>query len=105
VARKVKPLIDPKMEKEEGGSIGPIILEITTKDKRIYSQRVDFAKGHPKNPMSMDEVVNKFTKCIASSDIALREKDVQNVVDTITNLEKVEDISSIAENLSCGMVQ
>jgi len=100
VAKKVKPFIEPTMEKEEQNAIGPVVLEITTKDKRIYSRRIDFAKGHPRNPMSMDEVINKFEKCIASSDLAFRKKDIQNLIDTIINLEEIGDISFIIKNLS-----
>ena len=33
---------------------------IQTKDNKEYSERVDYAKGDPENPMSFDELVKKF---------------------------------------------
>jgi 2-methylcitrate dehydratase PrpD len=105
MARKVKPILDTRMENGKRGSIGPVVLEIKTKDNKVYSQKIDFAKGHPKKPMGMDEVVNKFGECVASSELHLSEKNIQNVVDIIINLEDIGDISLIAKNFSPGKVR
>ena len=35
-------------------------VELTTKDNQIYTQRIDYAKGDPENPMNFDELVEKF---------------------------------------------
>ena len=38
----------------------PAIVEITTHDNRKYTQRVDLAKGEPENPLSENEILEKF---------------------------------------------
>ena len=35
-------------------------VEIITKDNQRYTQKIDFAKGDPENPMNFDELVEKF---------------------------------------------
>ena len=39
------------------------ILELKLKDGRTLSGRADFAKGSPEDPMSYDEVADKFRDC------------------------------------------
>ena len=43
------------------------ILEIVLKDGRTITGRADFGKGSPANPMSYDEVADKFRECAAYS--------------------------------------
>ncbi|MEM1775871.1 MAG: MmgE/PrpD family protein, partial [Nitrososphaerota archaeon] len=38
----------------------PNRITITTKDGRRFTEEVEYAKGHPKNPMSDKEVEEKF---------------------------------------------
>ena len=56
-SRKVDVTPDPDLDK-----LGPefrhaIIAEITTKDRRTFSERVDTAKGSSKKPMTYEEVM------------------------------------------------
>ena len=39
------------------------ILKIHLKDGKVISGRAEFAKGSPSNPMSYDEVADKFRGC------------------------------------------
>lgn len=39
----------------------PAIVEITTKDGQIYTRQVDLPRGHLKNPISDDQLRDKFT--------------------------------------------
>ena len=38
----------------------PAIIEITTFDDKVYTKRVDIAKGEPEVPLSEDEIQEKF---------------------------------------------
>ena len=55
------------IENRYGRILGPAVIQIILKDGRQFTTQVDFVKGHPKNPMSMQEVKNKFLKCIPFS--------------------------------------
>lgn len=39
----------------------PAVVEITTRDYKHYTERVDLAKGEPENPLSGEEIKEKFT--------------------------------------------
>jgi 2-methylcitrate dehydratase len=72
------------------------ITEITTKQNNRYTCRVDYPKGHPRNPMSDEELRNKF-RSLAS--IFLDEQQKQRLINTIFGLEELEDIKQLTDQL------
>ena len=52
-----------------------------------YSARVDFPKGHPKNPMSLEEVITKFRRLTRHY---LTEDQQNRIVDTVLKLEEID---------------
>lgn len=69
------------------------ILDIRLKDGRVISGRADFGKGSPANPMSYDEVADKFRGCaeFAKWDKAKTEA----IVQTVRRLEQLGDIREL----------
>src|SRR5882724_8955343 len=61
---RVRFYADPEAEKE-GYDKMTTIIKINTKDGRTITGRADFGKGSPTNPMSYDEVAEKFQACAA----------------------------------------
>ena len=66
--RRIMGLIDytPFSEQEaraNGYTLVTTLLEIELKDGRTIAARVDYGKGAKANPMSMDEVADKFREC------------------------------------------
>lgn len=97
MAQKVGWRFD-KERKSEG--IEPGVIEVNVKGGEVFSQRVDFAYGHPKNPISMDDLITKFKECCNYSRKPLSQGTIERVVDLITHLDKVEDIGQIVELIS-----
>ena len=60
--KRVNFYIDPVAE-NAGLDKMTSILKITMKDGKVFSGRAEFAKGSPSNPMSYDEVADKFRGC------------------------------------------
>ena len=56
---------DPGLEANDTPFEGRVIIR--TKDAREHSRQEIIPKGHPKRPMSMDEVIGKFRKCLLLS--------------------------------------
>jgi 2-methylcitrate dehydratase PrpD len=44
----------------------PCVVDIRTKDGKVYSERVDILRGDPRKPLSMEEVALKFQRCLHS---------------------------------------
>jgi 2-methylcitrate dehydratase PrpD len=76
------------------------ILEIELGDGRKISGRADFGKGSPANPMSYDEVAEKFREC---ADFARFPRDrVESVVAMIRDLESLPSIERLMGLLRTG---
>jgi 2-methylcitrate dehydratase PrpD len=85
---------DPEAEKA-GYDKMTTILRIHLKDGRVIAGRADFGKGSPSNPMSYDEVAEKFLGCaeFAQWPIASAKK----IVELVRQLEDLEDMRALTE--------
>jgi 2-methylcitrate dehydratase PrpD len=72
------------------------IINITLKDGRRLSGRADFGKGSPANPMSYDEVAEKFRGCteFAHWD-ARRSEQIIECVRTLETLGSVRELTAL----------
>ncbi|MFC2040860.1 hypothetical protein ACFLTY_00860, partial [Chloroflexota bacterium] len=52
------------------------------------------AKGNPENPLSMDELINKYRDCVC---LSLSTEDTDKSLDLLLHLESVRDISEIMD--------
>ena len=74
------------------------ILKITMKDGRTIAGRADFGKGSPTNPMSYDEVAEKFQGCATFAEWPADK--ASRVVDLVRKLEDVSDVRALTALLS-----
>ena len=94
VARRVTVTVDSTPESALAVCVPPSIVEIKTKGGKTYSTRVEYAKGHPHNPMSFDECVAKFNKSLAYS--AEPVPGSQKIIEKARHLEEITDVAEIA---------
>jgi len=92
---KVRELIDkvilkgnPDLDKARPAGIS----EIVTKQGKKYQCRVDYPRGHARNPMTDEEIVEKF-KSMASR--YMRDKQIDQIVDVVFALDKLEDVGML----------
>lgn len=76
-----------------------LIQEVTikTKDGEEYSCLVTSPKGEPKNPMTDQELIAKFSDC---TKLMLKVSEQNQLADTILNIERVDDISGLVDGLT-----
>jgi 2-methylcitrate dehydratase PrpD len=94
---RVRFYADPEAEKA-GFDKMTTILKITMKDGRTITGRADFGKGSPSDPMSYDEVAEKFQGCAAFADWPTGKS--TQVVDLVRKLEHVSDVRALTALLS-----
>ncbi len=80
----------------KGGTVNAASLKITMKDKKTLYKEVLYPKGHWKNPMSDREIEDKF-KMIAGKNLSRQKMD--NIISTVWNLEKLDDIGILFKKL------
>ena len=88
--RKVRLKVDREIE--DKGWDRAARVTVTLANKRRASKLVIHFKGMPKNPMSQSEVEDKARKLTRG---ILSERQLERLVETVNNLEKLGDLSSI----------
>ena len=78
------------------------IIEIALKNGQQITGRADFGKGSPANPMSYDEVADKFRECAAFS--RWPSDKVERVVEMVKGLENLSDVRELTALLSRSTV-
>jgi 2-methylcitrate dehydratase PrpD len=81
--------IDNTLKRSE--KVDPTRVEITTKEEKVYSEKVEDPLGSLQRPMSFDDCGKKFRDCAR----LLNEDQINRAIDGIERLEKVKDISEI----------
>lgn len=85
---------DRSLEMKTGGRI-----TITMKDGAKYEETVAQTLGNPENPMSMADLIAKFTSCMAKAALPKDEKYSAMLADHIMNLELISDIRDLTKML------
>ena len=79
----------------EPGPYCPVSVELKNGMKLSYTAKV--AKGHPDNPMSESEVLDKFR---GNAKLAIAEQQTEAVISAVKQLESVDKVKSIVELLT-----
>lgn len=98
MAGKVKVELDPKPSGKH--VVDPGEVKIITKSGEVGYKRMDDALGSPQKPLTFDECAVKFRDCASSAVKKIADKNVDQVVELISGLEKVPDIREIISLLS-----
>jgi 2-methylcitrate dehydratase PrpD len=81
---------DPELDKDTQKR--PAIVEIITKGEKVFSHKLEIAKGEPQNPLSKSEIENKFHRL---SSRVVNEERRRKIIDFINALEKKDDITDL----------
>ncbi len=89
--QKVEVVADPEIEKVFP-ALQRVIVHIDTRDGRSFRKQLDYPKGDPRNPLTDQEVEEKF---MALADGVLSRDAQKRVKDAIWNLERVGSVSEL----------
>ena len=68
------------------------LLEVKTREGKVYSKGTEYCKGDPQQPMTYEEVIGKFLSQTEGG--ILRDK-ADKIIDLVENLEQLSDICEI----------
>jgi 2-methylcitrate dehydratase PrpD len=89
---KVNVIVDESIP--EPGPYCPVSVELKNGTRHSYTARI--AKGDPRNPMSESEVLDKFR---GNAKSVISEKQSEELIATVRNLEAVENVSRLVSLL------
>ena len=95
--KKIDVVEDPEFEALGDEGRHGVVLEVKLKDGKSYRERVLHAKGSDKNPMTREEVLQKF-RLLASR--VLSKSRLEELEDTLLYLEKLKDARKIGRLLT-----
>jgi 2-methylcitrate dehydratase PrpD len=71
----------------------PTRITIITEDGKTYTREVRYPKGDPENPLSWDEILQKFDRCIVNAHMQPEKR--KRLIEHIRNLENTRDMRDI----------
>ncbi len=89
--RKIEVVADPEIEKVFP-ALQRVIVRIDTRDGRSFNKQLDYPKGDPRNPLTDQEVEEKFG---ALADGVLSKGAQKRVKEAIWNLERIGSVSEL----------
>ena len=98
MAQRVVPKFDAQFNFSQ--AIGPAMVEIELMNGRSHSRRVDIPYGHPKNPMTWQDLLEKFRHCTSYSVKPLSKENIEKAIELIIHLEDTDDVSQIVQLLA-----
>jgi 2-methylcitrate dehydratase PrpD len=96
LVRKMKYLPDEKCEKLKIDDGGPALVTIKLKNGTTYVEQVNYARGSIQNPMSLQELEDKFRGLTYS---VLPARRIETIIQTVRKLEEVNNINRLASLL------
>ncbi|MFC1798268.1 MmgE/PrpD family protein [Thermodesulfobacteriota bacterium] len=95
MAQKVIPEYDERFDLQN--RIGPSKVEVELKNGKSYSKQLRFAYGHPRNPLSWEDLIEKFRECISYSKKRLSKEKVDKFINELKHLEKLKDVRNLVQ--------
>jgi 2-methylcitrate dehydratase PrpD len=99
LAGRVKLILNPDLDKGPM-DVKPQVVEVITRVGKLFTERIEFPKGNPNNPVSAEELVNSFRGMAAYAAKPLSAGQVDDAVSLALRLEEVPDVSILTKLLT-----
>ena len=98
ISQKIVPKLVPELTRQKG--FDSVILEVETLGGKKYSKRVDVLKGSLDDPMTNEELIEKFKDCASHSVKPIKKQNMDKAAELILNLDTVDDIRDVVSLIS-----
>src|SRR6266436_2626202 len=101
LAARVKPILNPELD-HGPMDVKPQVVEIVTRDGKVFTERVVYPKGNPNNPVTSDELVAAFRGMASYAVKPLSAGKLDDAVALALRLEEVPDASVLTRLLTAS---
>jgi 2-methylcitrate dehydratase PrpD len=95
VAQRVDCLVDPELDKKYPASVTPAVLEVRTKNGKVFSRGVVERRGSPTHPLTMEEIEEKLRQCARFARNPLPEDRVGEILLFLSEMADQDDVTRI----------
>lgn len=92
LAKRIVTVEDKSLVRPDGGP-GFVRLEVKTRDGKTHTRQVNFAKGDPKNPMTLSEYKRKMFECTDAA--GMKRVQATHVMQRVMSLENEANVSRL----------
>ena len=75
-------------------SIGTVV-KVTTRNGSVFERAADLPRGHPENPLSQEEHLQRFWDCVEYAGATPPRDNLERVLVTVARLEAAKDVVSL----------
>lgn len=97
LAKRMETVEDKSLVRPDGGP-GFVRLEIHTRDGKVHTRTVKYAKGDPHNPMTAEEIHKKVYECTDAA--GMKRDQAEHIYQRILNLEQETDVANLTAALA-----
>jgi 2-methylcitrate dehydratase PrpD len=97
---RVHPYVDHEIDRKWSRFVTPAAVTVQFRDGQTVQTRVDYPKGHPKNPMTEAEFAAKTTGCATFAARRLVADTAERLIATTVRLEELPDIAELLRILT-----
>ena len=76
---------------------GATIVRILTKGGKQYSKQVNYRRGNKNNPMTREEIIEKFLYTVDSAEGILPDRNPEQIIHLIDELERVRNMGELIQ--------
>lgn len=98
LASKVKLVVDDEVQREYPAKRGTRVT-VHLKNGKTHQEKVDFCKGLPQNPLTTQELEEKFRGLVS---VVADKKRADRLLQAVYNLDKMNDISKLITLMTSG---
>ncbi len=98
LASKVDGYVNADIEKNSGRGVTPALVEIEMLDGVKHVMQIDFPLGHPSNPMTPQDFVNKASDCFDMAQVPLKKggsAELKKLVDGIVQMKDTRELLGV----------
>lgn len=70
-------------------------MEVRMRDGAVYHKSVDFPRGVSENPLTKEELMEKFQDCVSYGGKPLPQENIERIISLVGTLEEVDDVRSL----------
>ena len=79
--------------------IVPVTVEITMRDGRSETERIEVMYGHPARPMTRTAQIEKFRRNCAAAARPIAPEAAERVIAAVARLESLSDVTDLVDDL------
>jgi 2-methylcitrate dehydratase PrpD len=97
LASRVTSFVDEDLDRDWRRVVTPATVTVRFRDGQTLAARVDYSKGHPRNPMTPRELAAKAADCAAFAARPLHPDTAAHLTSTVNQLESVRDVATLVQ--------